>query len=57
LSLPLISSLGVGVLFIILSLMYRAIGMSFIAEQSVAALVAMTFNFVLSDLITHGIAG
>jgi len=47
-----VGSLGVVVHLSTLMLLYRMAQMSFVASQALATLVAMTFNFLLNNLIT-----
>ncbi len=52
-SFSLIGALGVVVHFIILSLLFRAAGADFVVSQALAALGAMTGNFLLYNLLTY----
>ena len=49
----LIGGVGVGVHLLVLGLMYRLMGMSFLAGQITATLVAMTSNFFLNNQLTY----
>jgi dolichol-phosphate mannosyltransferase len=48
-----IGLLGVGVHMAVLSLLYLALGTSFLAGQGIAALAAMTGNFFLNNALTY----
>ncbi len=52
-SFSLIGGLGVGVHMLALSLFFKAWGWGFMSSQAVAALVAMTGNFLLNNLLTY----
>jgi dolichol-phosphate mannosyltransferase len=52
-SFGLIGTVGVLVHFVILSLLFRTAGADFILSQAVAALGAMTGNFLLNNLLTY----
>ncbi len=44
---------GVAVHFLVLTLLFEVLGTSFIEAQAVAALVAMTFNFAVNNVLTY----
>lgn len=52
-SFSLIGALGVVVHFAILSLLFQAAGADFVVSQALAALGAMTGNFLLNNLLTY----
>jgi dolichol-phosphate mannosyltransferase len=49
----LIGCVGVGVHLLALTLVYRAIGSSFVVGQTLATLMAMTSNFFLNNVLTY----
>lgn len=49
----LIGGLGVGVHLLVLGLMHRLMGLSFLAGQIAATVIAMTSNFLLNNLLTY----
>ncbi len=49
----LIGGIGIGVHLLVLGLMHRLLGMSFLVGQITATLVAMTSNFFLNNLLTY----
>ena len=49
----LIGGIGIGVHLLVLGLTHRLMGMSFLAGQITATLVAMTSNFFLNNLLTY----
>jgi dolichol-phosphate mannosyltransferase len=49
----LVGGIGVLVHFATLSLLYRLLGSGFVASQTVATLVAMTFNFAINNVLTY----
>lgn len=49
----LIGTLGVGVHFFVLWLLFKTLGLDFIFAQAVATLVAMTSNFLLNNELTY----
>jgi len=49
----LVGVLGVIVHLLVLTLVYRHLGMSFIAGQTTATLVAMTSNFLMNNILTY----
>jgi dolichol-phosphate mannosyltransferase len=49
----LIGGIGIGVHLLVLGLMHRLMGMSFLVGQITATLVAMTSNFFLNNLLTY----
>jgi len=51
-SFVLVGSLGVGVHFIALILVYKILGAEFILGQAIATLIAMTSNFLLNNIST-----
>lgn len=52
-SFSLVGGVGVLVHFVILSLLFHAAGVDFVASQAVAAIGAMTGNFLLNNLLTY----
>jgi dolichol-phosphate mannosyltransferase len=53
LSFTLIGAVGVGVHLIVLTLVYKVGGVTFVTGQTIATLVAMVSNFALNNLITY----
>jgi dolichol-phosphate mannosyltransferase len=53
LSFALVGSLGVGVHFIVLSLLLAGLALPFLTAQAVATGVAMVFNYALNNLLTY----
>lgn len=53
LAFSMVGALGLGVHMVVLTVIFRGIGSSFVAAQTVATLVAMTFNFLLNNLLTY----
>jgi len=49
----LVGLLGLVVHLIVLSLLFRGGGMSFLAAQASATMIAMTFNFVINNILTY----
>jgi dolichol-phosphate mannosyltransferase len=49
----LVGALGLGVHLAVLSVLYKGFGEGFVAAQVAATLVAMTFNFVVNNLLTY----
>lgn len=52
-SFSVVGAVGVLVHFVILSLLFRTLGADFVASQAVAAVGAMTGNFLLNNLLTY----
>lgn len=48
-----IGALGVGVHFLVLSVVFKGLGLSFSAGQSTATMVAIAFNFSVNNLLTY----
>jgi dolichol-phosphate mannosyltransferase len=48
-----IGGFGVLVHFLVLAILFRALGLDFTASQTAAALVAMTGNFALNNILTY----
>ncbi|HSN63171.1 MAG: dolichol monophosphate mannose synthase [Proteobacteria bacterium] len=49
----LVGLLGLVVHLLVLSLLFRGAGMSFLAAQASATMIAMTFNFVINNVLTY----
>lgn len=49
----LVGGVGIGVHLSVLALLFAALGLGFVASQTVATLVAMTSNFALNNLLTY----
>ena len=52
-SFSLVGTIGVLVHFVILSLLFRTAGVDFVVSQAIAAIGAMTGNFLLNNLLTY----
>ena len=52
-SFTIVGGLGVVVHFIVLASLFSALGVSFVASQTAATLVAMTSNFALNNIVTY----
>lgn len=48
-----VGGLGVGVHLLTLALVFRGLGVGFVAGQIIATLVAMTFNYVVNNSLTY----
>lgn len=48
-----VGALGLGVHMAVLTVLYRGVGSSFVAAQTTATVVAMSFNFLLNNLLTY----
>ncbi|HYC49929.1 MAG TPA: glycosyltransferase family 2 protein [Gemmatimonadaceae bacterium] len=48
-----IGALGVGVHFLVLSIAFKGVGLSFAVGQSAATLIAIAFNFSVNNLLTY----
>lgn len=48
-----VGGIGVVVHFIVLSLLFQAMGQGFAVSQTIAAVVAMTFNFFVNNALTY----
>lgn len=53
-SFGIVGSIGVLIHLLALSLLFKSAEISFVWAQSIATLVAMTFNFFLNNLLTYG---
>lgn len=53
LSFAFVGGLGVGVHIVVLASLYKSMAISFVLSQSMATLVAMTFNFALNNVFTY----
>ena len=49
----LVGGFGVGVHLLVLSTFFKGVGLSFLAAQIVATLIAMTVNYVLNNVLTY----
>ena len=49
----LVGLLGLVVHLLVLSMLFRGAGMSFLAAQASATMIAMTFNFVINNVLTY----
>jgi dolichol-phosphate mannosyltransferase len=49
----LVGALGVGVHFTVLSLLFRFAPMGFLAQQAIATVCTMTFNFAVNNVLTY----
>lgn len=49
----LVGGSGIVIHLIVLALLFKSIGSSFLFGQSVATLVAMTYNFILNNILTY----
>ena len=49
----LVGAMGLGVHFAMLSLLHPALDLAFVPSQTIATLVAMTFNFAINNVLTY----
>jgi len=48
-----VGTFGVGVHFIVLTALFRGLGLSFEAGQTMATIAAITFNFAVNNMVTY----